>query len=147
MSKIRKPIQPDLAAEVLYLSDNTCCVCKERGKSVQIHHIDEDPSHNVFENLACLCFECHNKTQIKGGFGRKLTSEVISKYRDEWLIDVKERRILANQRAVERLVGEVEISEEIESKPVPQPTEEPKVKRPPLAYINSLPLFQYLRQK
>ena len=61
--------------------------------------------------------------------------------------DVKTRRNLANQKAVERLTGEVEISEEIESKPEPQPTEEPKVKRPPLAYINSLPLLKSALQQ
>jgi len=58
MTKVRTPIPSDLAAEVLFASDNTCCVCRERGKRIQIHHIDESPSNNVFENLAVLCLEC-----------------------------------------------------------------------------------------
>lgn len=47
MAKNRKPIPEDLAANVIFQSDFTCCVCREREKSVQIHHINEDPSHNV----------------------------------------------------------------------------------------------------
>jgi hypothetical protein len=27
--------------------------------SVHLHHIDQDPKNNTFENLACLCFYCH----------------------------------------------------------------------------------------
>ena len=71
-SKSRVPISADLAAEVMFRSDRTCCVCNVRGKTVQVHHIDEDPSNNLVESLAVLCLECHNDTQIKGGFGRKL---------------------------------------------------------------------------
>lgn len=77
MAKHRIPIPVDLATKVLFAADRTCCVCSERGKETQIHHIDENPSNNVFENLAVLCFECHNKTQIKGGFGRKLSSSLV----------------------------------------------------------------------
>lgn len=147
MKKIRKPIPNDIAAEVLFQADNTCCVCREREKTVQIHHINENPSHNVFENLAVLCLECHNKTLIKGGFGRQLTSHVITKYRDEWSKDVKSRRSLANRRAVERQVDEVSLSEELETKPEVQSSEQPQLKQPPIDYINSLPIFRSVLQQ
>lgn len=147
MAKNRKRIPEDIAADVIFQSDFTCCVCREREKSVQIHHINEDPSHNDFENLVCLCLECHNKSHIKGGVDRKLTSKVIIKFRDEWLKDVKSRRKLANEKAVERLVGEVNISEYIDSETEYQQTEELQVKQPPLAYINSLPLFKSALQQ
>ncbi len=63
----------------MFASDSTCCVCRERGKAVQVHHIDEDPSNNTPANLAVLCLECHNQTQVSGGFGRKLTDTLVIK--------------------------------------------------------------------
>ncbi|MBK7289184.1 MAG: HNH endonuclease [Chitinophagaceae bacterium] len=89
--KLRVPIPDDIAAEILFLSDRTCCVCNVRGKQVQIHHIDENPANNSIENLCILCFECHDQTMIKGGFGRKLEANQIIKYRSEWLDRVKAR--------------------------------------------------------
>lgn len=66
------------------MSDHTCCVCNERGKAVQIHHINEDPSDNNLANLAVLCLEDHNRTQIRGGFGKHLLAPEVIKYRDAW---------------------------------------------------------------
>lgn len=79
---------------MLFLSDRTCCVCRVRDprKILQIHHIDEDPSNNSRQNLAVLCGQCHNETQIRGGFGRKLDAEQVILYRDDWLRQVAQRR-------------------------------------------------------
>jgi tetratricopeptide (TPR) repeat protein len=82
--KLRVPIPPELSAQALFLSDRTCCVCRIRGKPVQIHHIDDDPSHNELNNLAVLCFDCHRDTQLRGGFDRKLDAEQIILYREDW---------------------------------------------------------------
>jgi hypothetical protein len=68
-------------------------VCRGRGKPVQIHHIDDDPSNNSPNNLAVLCFDCHRDTQIRGGFDRKLDSDQIVLYRDDW------HRFVAVERA------------------------------------------------
>ena len=141
MVKIRTPIPSDLAADVMFASDNTCCVCRERGKALQIHHIDEDPSNNAFENLSVLCLECHNDTQLKGGFVRKLNAPLVIKYRDEWLERVKLRRNLADEMAVKRQVGEVSLSQQVETSPQPV-IHHTKLKDPPLDYINSLPEFK-----
>jgi len=141
MAKIRTPMPSDLAADVLFASDNTCCVCRERGKTLQIHHIDEDPSNNVFGNLSALCLECHNETQIKGGFGRKLNAQLVTKYRDEWLERVNLRRNLVDEMAVKRQVSDVSLSQQIEeiSESHIQHTQ---LKDPPMDYINSLPDFK-----
>lgn len=110
MKKKRIPIPKDLAADVLFAADRTCCVCRENGKAIQIHHIDGDPSNNTPENLVVLCLEHHNQTQITGGFGRKLDAPLVARYRDEWLKDVKGRRTQqANERAVKRDVEEISI--------------------------------------
>ena len=97
--KIRVPIPEDISAEILFLSDRTCCVCTTRGKQVQIHHIDENPANNNIDNLAVLCFECHDLTLIKGGFGRKLDASQIIKYRKDWLDRVKQRKEKADEIA------------------------------------------------
>lgn len=93
----------------MFAADRTCCVCRENGKAIQIHHIDGDPSNNTPENLVVLCLEHHNQTQITGGFGRKLDTDLVTRYRDEWLKDVKWRRTQANERAVKREVAEISI--------------------------------------
>ena len=97
--KKRTKIPEDLASEILFLSDRTCCVCTARGKSVQIHHIDENPSNNVIENLSILCLECHNDTMISGGFGRKLDANQVIKYKTEWIERVKKRKENADKIA------------------------------------------------
>jgi hypothetical protein len=90
--KTRTEIPAEVADEVLFQSDRTCCVCREPDKPVQIHHIDENPSNSVFENLAVLCFDCHNDTQLSGGFDRKLNAAQVLKYRSDWLARVGSKR-------------------------------------------------------
>jgi hypothetical protein len=90
--KNRVPVPDEMAAEALFLADRTCCVCHESGKQVQLHHVDEDPSHNELDNLAVLCLECHAQTQFSGGFGRKLNANLVRRYRAHWLSVVELRR-------------------------------------------------------
>jgi len=93
MAKKRTPIPNDVAARALFEHDRTCCVCRQRGKPVQIHHLDEDPSNHNIHNLAILCLDCHRDTQIRGGFDRKLDSEQVRLYSDDW------KRLVSKQRA------------------------------------------------
>lgn len=105
MAKERISIPPEVAAKVLFASDHTCCVCRERGRPVQIHHIDEDPSNNEIGNLSVLCLLCHDDTQIQGGFGRKLNAESVVQYRDDWQARVTSRRDKADEIAALRMAG------------------------------------------
>jgi hypothetical protein len=66
---------------------------------VQIHHIDEDPSNDSFDNLAVLCLECHTETQLHGGFHRKLDGDQVTLYRDDWFA------LVARERAVARTMA------------------------------------------
>jgi len=136
----RTPIPSNIAIEILFVSDNTCCVCRERGKTLQIHHIDDNPSNNAPKNLAVLCLECHNKTQIKGGFGRRLNASLVIKYRDDWLKRVKLRRDLADKAAVKRQVGKETLSEQVDTF-MELPIKHTKLNEPLLKYIDSLPYF------
>lgn len=92
----RSVVPPVVAARVLFLSDRTCCVCRAKGKPVQIHHMDENSSNSSPENLAVLCLECHTETQVRGGFHRKLDSEQVLLYRNDWL------RVVGRERATTR---------------------------------------------
>ncbi len=80
-------------------------MCRERGKRVELHHIDENPGNNVEANLAVLCFDCHDDTQVRGGFGRKLNADVVIRYRDEWTRRVIQRRDAADRVAVQKMAG------------------------------------------
>lgn len=90
--KQRIEIPKPLRVEVLFASDRTCCICRIKGKPTQIHHIDENPANNVFENLAVLCFDCHNLTQVRGGFHNKLDAAQVIRYRNDWLNKVSMTR-------------------------------------------------------
>src|SRR5262245_23175786 len=91
MAKDRVPIQDDLAAEVMFASDRTCCVCRLEKHKVQIHHIDEDPSNNTFGNLTVICLHCHSDAHTTGAFVRNLTPELLRLYNSSWRGIVKLR--------------------------------------------------------
>jgi 5-methylcytosine-specific restriction endonuclease McrA len=103
MANDRTPIPEEVSVDVLFLHDHTCCVCHEHGLSVQIHHIDDDPSNNAPENLAVLCLQDHDRTQLAGGFGRRLQATEVRRYRNDWLERVKIRREQADKIASERM--------------------------------------------
>lgn len=90
MSK-KNEIPENIVANVEFLSDRTCCICRIPNKGTQIHHIDENRSNNDMENLAVLCLECHNKTQTRGGFVRQLSSDVVKEYNKSWRNIVKSK--------------------------------------------------------
>ena len=103
--KDRVPVSEDVATALMFKSDRTCCVCREPGKPIQIHHTDENPSNNDPDNLAVLCVHCHDETQIKGGFGRKLDAAQVRYYRDEWHRRVDSQRQAADKIALARVDG------------------------------------------
>jgi hypothetical protein len=103
--KDRQQIPAVIAARVLFQSDRTCCVCRTRGKPVQIHHVDDDPSNSSIENLAVLCLDCHTTTQIIGGFHRKLDAEQIILYREDWVANVGRERAQSRAAIADDLLG------------------------------------------
>lgn len=108
--KARVEIPREVAARVLFLSDRTCCVCREEGKPVQIHHIDDDPSNNALSNLSVLCFDCHRETQIRGGFDRKLDADQVVLFRDDWHALVSQRRAGESHRSLSPQSSELSLA-------------------------------------
>lgn len=96
----RVRVDDEVAAHVMFLSDRICCVCNVPGKRGQIHHIDGDRGNGLEANLAFLCLECHDETQITGGFGRKLDAAQVIKFRDSWYERVRRRRAEADAIAI-----------------------------------------------
>lgn len=135
--KTRTPIPDKLAERVMYASDRTCCVCAVRGKHVQIHHIDENPDNNVFENLAVLCTQCHEEAHLRGGSTRRLTSKTVINCRDKWLNRISERRKKSDEMALSMQTGKTSLTQiNPVSTGLPEPS---KFKLPLVPLINTLP--------
>ncbi|MBX7123257.1 MAG: HNH endonuclease [Opitutaceae bacterium] len=84
MEKVRKPVPEALVTHLLVANRRTCCLCREPGHEVQIHHIDEDPANNDWDNLAVLCLNCHGRVSGKPGFGRKFTIGEVRVHKLDW---------------------------------------------------------------
>lgn len=88
----RKRIPDEIQADVIFKSNRECVVCKNHKRGDQIHHIDGDKSNNKFENLAFLCFDCHNEASLTGSLRKKLSAKAIIKFRDhKYQVIAKER--------------------------------------------------------
>jgi hypothetical protein len=90
----RPAIPRKLAASLLYRNDHTCCICRERNKDVEIHHIDGKNRNNSWLNLAVLCRDCHSKVTGVRGLGRGYLPEEVRNYKSEWERSVGKRRSL-----------------------------------------------------
>lgn len=130
----RDPIDPDVAADILFAADRTCCVCRIPGRPLQLHHINGDPSDNDPANIAALCLDCHDKTQLRGGFARPLDAAQVQRYKDDWLKRVGHRRDEADRLVAEALAE------------VPREVEAPetgvgfmRLTTPLMGYVKSLP--------
>ena len=141
MAKHRTSIPEDVASQVRWLSDDTCCICQEKEKDIQLHHIDEDPQNHSVENLAVLCLECHNKTQKKGGFTRRINPPYVILCRDKWYGVVDWRRKEADKRDVERRVGEKSSGNQPKDKRQSR-LDHLQAYRFPYIYVKSLPKFK-----
>jgi len=81
---MRPSIKSEIADELLFRNDHTCCICRESRKQVQIHHLNGDTSDNTFKNLVILCLDCHGRVTGTEGLGRRFTGGEIKKYKEEW---------------------------------------------------------------
>lgn len=91
METKRRSVPYQVAAQLKFASGHRCCVCRHRGDV--LHHLDGNPSNNEFENLAFLCFNCHDDATRTGGLRRKLTKADIVVSRDDWYERVKRHGI------------------------------------------------------
>ena len=86
----RKKIPSSIETEVMFLSDMKCCIDNNKGD--HIHHIDGNNSNNVIDNLVLLCFPCHNLATITNTLSKKLSPNLIKKYRTHHYATIKIQR-------------------------------------------------------
>lgn len=62
MAKKRTAVSRTLEKRVYQQAGSSCAFCSEADvASLQVHHLDENPSNNSFENLLLVCANCHTK--------------------------------------------------------------------------------------
>ena len=81
-----------VADKVLFNADRSCCICRTKGKPVQIHHIDKNRSDNKPDNLAVVCLDCHSEITGTSGLGRSYTPGLVRKYKRAWEKQVQDSR-------------------------------------------------------
>lgn len=86
----RTKIPNAIEGQLLYLSDFKCCKCGREGD--HIHHLDGKPNNNILDNLAFLCFNCHNQASAESPLKKKLTKVAIIKFRTHHYQVIKNRR-------------------------------------------------------
>lgn len=89
----RRKIPEKIADNLMFVNDHTCCICRMKGKHVQIHHIDRDDTNNALANLAVLCLECHSRVTGDEGLGRSYTHGEIKQYKRTWESIVRKRLV------------------------------------------------------
>lgn len=114
MTKYRKKIPQSIEAEVLFLNDRTCCICKDSNKGVQIHHIDGDQGNNIPSNLAVVCTDHHDEIHKRGGITKGISPTLLKKYKLEWESTLRRQHTqqlnpLKSSTGIEKILFEFEI--------------------------------------
>jgi len=91
MPKRRPPIPSALAHRLLYAAARTCCVCRDRSKAVQLHHVDQNNENNVESNLVVICNDCHDEAHTHHSNSRNLDPREIRRCKATWIAEVSER--------------------------------------------------------
>ena len=88
MGKGRVDPTPKQRKRLLERSAYRCCICKQRGLGLNLHHIDGDASNTVDENLAVLCVQDHDFHHRPRAYAKlqhlELSAEVIRKHKHSW---------------------------------------------------------------
>jgi len=92
MAKLEK-----VESKAMFDNNHTCCICRDKSKDVQIHHIDGNRSNNDPNNLAVLCLDHHSKASGKRGFGRRYSELEVKEYKKNWEFLVRKERGLVLQ--------------------------------------------------
>ena len=100
--KIRKKIPQPTEARLMFNADHTCCICQQKGKPVQINHMDGDPSNNDYDNLIVLCLDHHEVVSRKSHMAKGYSVGELKLYKRQWEYEVRKNRGLIPE---DRLIG------------------------------------------
>jgi len=84
MVKERLPVPGPVRDKLLAANRHTCCICHEPRHPVEIHHINENPADNAWDNLALLCRNCHGLVSAKGPLGSGYRPGEVLRYKQLW---------------------------------------------------------------
>jgi hypothetical protein len=90
-SKSRPSIPDEILDNLLYKSRRTCCICREKEKSIIIHHLiewHESRSHSE-DNLVVLCLYHHDEAHTKKELSLNLTPERIKNAKIKWEAEIE----------------------------------------------------------
>ena len=99
----RPPIPFDTLAKVLWANRSLCCVCRQYGLAIILHHIipwAASRDHSA-KNLAVLCLEHHARAHTRGDLEQNLTSDRLRHFKAAWeqeVLHLDARAILAASR-------------------------------------------------
>jgi hypothetical protein len=86
----RPAVPKRLQQKLLYDSQYVCAVCQSDG--CHIHHIDQNHSNNIEENLIVLCVSHHNEAHTKRDHSRNLDSAALRDAKQKWTTAVQAKR-------------------------------------------------------
>jgi hypothetical protein len=83
------PFSDQIREEALVRSARRCCVCREVGRDVVVHHIvqEADGGPNTLENAIPLCGRCHGEAghyNPRHPIGTKYSPSELKRHRDLW---------------------------------------------------------------
>lgn len=89
MAKQRIKIPKKIEDDVMFKSQSKC-YCGKQGD--QIHHLDENPANNDFDNLIFLCFDHHDDASVKKGLKKRLNISQLKQRRNELYLQNDKKR-------------------------------------------------------
>lgn len=92
----RKRPTPSLRSMLLASNAHRCCVCKNSGINLHLHHIDGNRANTVAENLAVLCVAHHDVHHNPDSYVRpnhsELSTAALQRFKTSWEAFVAEAR-------------------------------------------------------
>lgn len=88
----RPPVPEEMVARLMHECRRVCCVCRERGKSLVLHHTREWAECRIHDEalFVVLCANCHGEAHTERKLGRNLSPEQLLNHRRLWAAEVAE---------------------------------------------------------
>lgn len=87
----RPPVPTETVNKLLYESRSICCMCRENGKPIILHHINpwhKSRSHDE-NNLIALCLNCHGDVHTRRELSLNITPARLRDHKSRWLAEVR----------------------------------------------------------
>lgn len=81
---------PAKISDTIWYKSEGRCYCGKRAD--QIHHLDENPANNDFDNLIFLCYDHHDDASVKKGLKRRPSIKQLKQFRDRLYRDNDKKR-------------------------------------------------------